>query len=209
VYVEVDGAKMQDAKSNTATIRGNMLTYMENGKQCTLRLDFGPNNLVRAMKVNAPGAASPGQDQAPGQAPPPAAGQSSAAGQPGQPASAAGQPAGAAGQPAGRGNDVLMGVYINSDEFFCLCLYGMTAGDAVVRAGGADQGGRSAIGGGASGSAGSDTGGNRSGAGGQGAGNSTGGVGDTRQGGAAQPAGNVIHQAKTVLILRKGGAANR
>jgi hypothetical protein len=219
VYAEINGRKLDVSKTNTATIQGDTLTYQHDGGSRTVRLEFGPNNTLRATRMPNPPATNPNT-------PAPLPSQPPAAAAPG------------ANPPTALAGAETHGVYITSEEVLCICLYGNFAGggDAVVPAGGVplpnkpgDDPGSKRSGAGGQG-VGNNTGGagdppptgtdrdeqKRSGAGGQGTGNNTGGAGDPPPlpGGTSSPstvkpgAGNVISQGKMVLILRKG-TANR
>lgn len=188
VYAELDGKKMADAQGQAVTLRGNSLTYTLDGKHQTVRLNFGPNNTLTAMKMES---SKPGEKNTP-----PSSDRANS------------QPGGS--DPAGRGergqagsgtadrdnvgSDLHQGVYISTDDFFCICLY-TGIGDQKIQRTGATGGVNETP--------------RRSAAGGQGAGNATGGVDDpTRSGnGSTQTAGAVMRQGKIVLILRKGSGS--
>jgi hypothetical protein len=180
VYAEFDGKRADTGTQGSVQVQGNMVTYMHDGKQCRVRLEFGPNNTVRAIKLDSgdkTGDKTAGRtDQRQG-----------AQGQGAQSQGAQGQ--GQTGriddrnQTLGHGQETHTGVYISTHDLFCIGLDGKDTTRTDTK---------------------SDT--ERSAAGGQGAGNNTGGIKDNTGGNKDnQQQGQ---KNKIVLVLHKS-AANR
>src|SRR5262245_60298331 len=47
VCAEMDGKKIEEAKLTKVTVRGNTITWAHDGSQCSAKLEFGANNVLR------------------------------------------------------------------------------------------------------------------------------------------------------------------
>jgi len=225
IHAEINGRKI-DTQGNTVTISGNTLTCTHEGKPMAVRLAFGPNNTVVAMKSDAgSGSGATGSDRngagsGSGSASGSGSGSASAgagSGQGSTGSSGAGATGGSGTTGAGQGRDMHHGVYISTNEFLCICL---TPGQgpsniiqtgATDRPGGAGSGGSGASGQGSSGSGASGSGGAGSGAtggSGAGAGSGQGSAGSSGGAGSGASSGDAS-SGKIVLILRKSGSGVR
>ena len=131
ICAEMDGQKLEEAKLRTVTVQGNTLTYAHDGKQCVVRLEFGPNNTIRATKLSQTSTGSGGT-----------AGSDRSGGTAGSDRSGAGSDR----TGAASGQETCQGVYVAAQDFFCVCIdadkskhgqdtAGKTAGEPTNRPG--------------------------------------------------------------------------
>jgi len=112
-YAEMDGKKLEGKGFTQVMVRGNVITCKHDGKEKSWRLDFGPHNMVRCTELwdgKSTGSSTSSQ------------------GTTGQGTTGQGQAQGTTGQGQGQGSSTQgtythHGVYIASQEYFCLSMH--------------------------------------------------------------------------------------